>query len=100
MSRSGCLQRDTCSTSVAKPISHIRGPEISPGIQRLKGYMKALSEKGIKMRSEYVVAPGDVESPSHGADAMRRLLALTPRPDGVFCFNDPLAMCAMKYILD
>ena len=27
-------------------------------------------------------------------------LSLKPRPDGVFCFNDPLAMGAMNYALD
>jgi LacI family transcriptional regulator len=31
---------------------------------------------------------------------MRLLLAETPRPDGVFCFNDPLAIGAMNAILD
>src|SRR5260370_38696085 len=31
---------------------------------------------------------------------MRQLLSLKPRPDGVFCFNDPLAMGAMNYALD
>jgi LacI family transcriptional regulator len=31
---------------------------------------------------------------------MRRLLDLDPPPDGVFCFNDPLAMGAMNFALD
>src|SRR5256885_15743783 len=31
---------------------------------------------------------------------MRRLLGLDPRPDGVFCFNDPLAMGAMNFTLN
>src|SRR5438034_11665580 len=31
---------------------------------------------------------------------MRRLLSLDPRPDGVFCFNDPLAMGAMNFTLN
>jgi LacI family transcriptional regulator len=31
---------------------------------------------------------------------MRRLLSLKARPDGVFCFNDPLAMGAMNYALE
>ena len=31
---------------------------------------------------------------------MRKLLDLKARPDGVFCFNDPLAMGAMNYALD
>ncbi len=35
-----------------------------------------------------------------GYEAMQQLLKLDPRPDGVFCFNDPTAMGAMKAILD
>jgi LacI family transcriptional regulator len=31
---------------------------------------------------------------------MRKLLQLDPRPDGVFCFNDPTAMGAMNAILE
>jgi len=30
---------------------------------------------------------------------MRRLLSLNPRPDGVFCFNDPMAMGVINYAL-
>jgi DNA-binding LacI/PurR family transcriptional regulator len=35
-----------------------------------------------------------------GYDAMRHLLSLKPRPDGVFWYNDPTAMGAMKAVLD
>jgi LacI family transcriptional regulator len=31
---------------------------------------------------------------------MKRLLELKPRPDGVFCYNDPTAMGAMKAVLE
>jgi len=31
---------------------------------------------------------------------MRQLLALKPRPDGVFCYNDPMAIGAIHAILD
>jgi LacI family transcriptional regulator len=31
---------------------------------------------------------------------MRQMLALRPRPDGVFCYNDPMAIGAMHTILD
>jgi LacI family transcriptional regulator len=31
---------------------------------------------------------------------MRMLLLLKPRPDGLFCFNDPMAMGAMNYALN
>jgi LacI family transcriptional regulator len=35
-----------------------------------------------------------------GYDMMRKLLKLTPSPDGVFCHNDPIAFGAMKATLD
>ena len=41
-----------------------------------------------------------MEARQRGADAMRQILSLKPRPDGVFCFNDPMAMGAMNYALD
>ena len=31
---------------------------------------------------------------------MKQLLRLDPRPDGVFCYNDPVALGAMKAILE
>ena len=31
---------------------------------------------------------------------LRQLLAAKPRPDGIFCFNDPIALGAMRAILD
>ena len=31
---------------------------------------------------------------------MGQLLSLNPKPDGVFCFNDPLAIGAMHRVLD
>ena len=85
-----------------KRIAHIRGPETSPGIRRMEGYKRALTQRGIKVVDEYIIAEpkGDVDTRQRGAEAMRRLLALKPRPDGVFCFNDPLAMGALNYALD
>ena len=35
-----------------------------------------------------------------GYEAMRKLLRITPRPDGVFCYNDPVAIGAMRAIAD
>jgi LacI family transcriptional regulator len=31
---------------------------------------------------------------------MRKLLGVSPRPDGVFCYNDPVAAGAIKAILE
>jgi len=84
-----------------KRIAHIRGPETSPGMERLRGYKRTLERNGMKVLSEYVIAEpkGDVDTRQRGAEAMRTLLRLNPRPDAVFCFNDPLAIGAMNCIL-
>ena len=85
-----------------KRIAHIRGPETSPGVRRVEGYKRALTQGGLKIIDDYIISEpkGDVEARQGGAEAMRQLLSLKPRPDGVFCFNDPIAMGAMNYALD
>jgi LacI family transcriptional regulator len=42
----------------------------------------------------------DVHSREGGVDSMARMLTLNPRPDGVFCYNDPMAIGAIHAILD
>jgi LacI family transcriptional regulator len=85
-----------------KKIAHLRGPDNSPGAGRLKGYENALAKRKLKSLPGYVTLPRlvDVQSRENGADSMRQLLALSPRPDGVFCYNDPMAMGAIHSILD
>jgi LacI family transcriptional regulator len=85
-----------------KRIAHICGPEISPGIRRMEGYKRALTQAGMKVSDDYIITQrkGDVGTKQGGAEAMRQLLSLEPRPDGLFCFNDPLAMGAMNFALD
>jgi len=85
-----------------KRIAHIRGPQTSPGIRRLEGYKRALAQSGLKLVDDYIIMErkGDVETRQRGAEAMSQLLSFKPRPDGVFCFNDPMAMGAMNYALD
>lgn len=83
-------------------IAHIRGPELSTGLGRLAGYRRALAKEGMAPLPGYVVMGRSVDnlSDSSGQEAMLRLLALEPPPDGVFCYNDPTAMGAMKAILE
>lgn len=85
-----------------KRIAHIRGPETSPGLQRLDGYKRALGQNGRKVIDEYVIAEpkGDVGTRQRGAEAMNQLLTCKPRPDGIFCFNDPLAIGAINEALN
>jgi LacI family transcriptional regulator len=85
-----------------KRVAHIRGPETSPAIRRLEGYKQGLAQAGMRITDDYIISElkGDVETKQRGAEAMSRLLNLRKRPDGVFCFNDPMAMGAMNYALD
>ena len=85
-----------------KRIAHLRGPNNSPGVGRLKGYMDALDKHRMQPSPGYVSPPSmaDVQSRERGAGMMRQLLALRPRPDGVFCYNDPMAIGAIHAILE
>ncbi|MBZ5581862.1 MAG: LacI family transcriptional regulator [Acidobacteriia bacterium] len=82
-------------------VAHIRGPEVSTALGRLEGYRRALGRHHLGPLPNYVPAAtaGDEDSEARGRAAMRELLQLDPRPDGVFCYNDPTAMGAMNTIL-
>ena len=79
-------------------IAHIRGPLIPTGTGRLRGYGRTLAKHGLKAPPEYVVS--GQHSDGSGYDAMRQLLKLNPPPDGVFCYNDPVAAGAIKAVLE
>ena len=83
-------------------IAHIGAREISTPVDRLEGYRQALAERGMTSPPEYVAlrSRGDYRGDVAGYDAMKELLRLDARPDGVFCYNDTTAMGAMKAILD
>jgi LacI family transcriptional regulator len=85
-----------------KRIAHIRGPRNSTGNGRLKGYKKALSQYGMNFIEEYAVdgKMADVEGRQSGAAATAILLKQRRKPDGIFCFNDTLAMGAMNMLLE
>jgi LacI family transcriptional regulator len=84
-------------------IAHIRGPEISTALGRMNGYKQALASRQITPRAEHVVSigpSGDHEGDKAGYAATVKLLAHKPRPDGIFCFNDPVALGTMRAIFD
>ena len=83
-------------------IAHIGGRSNSTGLQRLEGYRDALASLGIPFSPSMVVHRNnaDTESTEQGADAARQLLSRKHRPDGIFCYNDPLAIGAMQVILN
>ena len=83
-------------------IAHIRGRDDSTGTQRLEGYRRAMNAAGMAVLEKYVILREtvDTESRLQGYEAMQRLLAVKPRPDGVFCYNDPMAIGAMDAVLN
>ena len=76
-----------------KRIAFIGGPDFSPTSDRRDGYLKVLSKYGIKVTAKWVMRlPRNEESsPVLGAAVMRQLLKANPKPDAVFCYNDPTA---------
>lgn len=62
---------------------------------RLAGYRAALAEAGLPQPAEYVM-PALEYHRRDGAEAMAHLLDLPEPPDAVFCFNDLLAIGALR----
>ena len=84
-------------------VAHIRGPEVSTAVGRLEGFRRTLAAYNLTPLPGHIVslgASGDHRGEKGGYEAARRLLAAEVRPDGVFCFNDPSALGAMRAILD
>jgi LacI family transcriptional regulator len=79
-------------------LAHIRGPENTPGIGRFKGFRDACAAHGIQTPPERIVT--GLFDDERGYNAMRELLALDELPDGVVCYNDPVAAGALKAILE
>jgi LacI family transcriptional regulator len=83
-------------------IAHIGGSIVSTAVDREAGYAATLAAHGLALPAGYVVSfpRGDDAGDRRGYDGMKQLLRLDPRPDGVFCYNDPVALGAMKAILE
>jgi LacI family transcriptional regulator len=83
-------------------LAHIGGPDVSTAAGRARGYREALARLGLGERPAAVVMRdhGDDAGKRSGYESMKRLLELRPPPDGVFCYNDPTAMGAMKAVLE
>jgi DNA-binding LacI/PurR family transcriptional regulator len=64
--------------------------DISTNRMRHAGYTSTLLRHGIVPNAEYAVEVASTEEGGHAA--LARLLAVTPRPDAVFCFSDRVAI--------
>jgi LacI family transcriptional regulator len=79
-------------------IAHLKGPPLSSSEGRLRGYEKALRQGGLALSKSLILSGGHDDR--WGYEGMQQLLKLRNRPDGVFCFNDPVAVGAMRAILE
>ena len=79
-----------------RAIAHVGGPAIAHAKRRERGWREALKARGIRAQDDWIVRGGFMES--DGYKAMKRLLTVRPRIDGVFAANDPSAIGAMKAI--
>jgi LacI family transcriptional regulator len=79
-------------------IAHLRGPEVGIAVDRLEGYRCALAQSGLRGLPSYIVAGGHGDAT--GYEGMRKMLRTPPAPDGVFCYNDLVAIGAMRAILE
>jgi LacI family transcriptional regulator len=98
----GTIATEHLISNGRKRIAHIGGRDVSTALGRLEGYRRALARHNMVMPPEYIarMTPGDDEGDGAGYNLMKGLLAIKPRPDSVFCMNDPAAFGAMKAILE
>lgn len=80
-------------------VAHLSGPlYIENALNRLQGYRQALQAASMGFCTNLVIEAGlDVSS---GAEAMKQLLALQPRPTAVFTTNVLVAMGAIRTIYE
>ena len=84
-----------------KRIAHIRGLPFTTGVGRFEGYKQALARHDMKFDSS-LVSPymtADGRDWQQSLIAMQNLLA-GKHPDGVFCYNDPMAIAAIDVALE
>jgi LacI family transcriptional regulator len=84
-------------------VAHIRGPEVSTAIGRLEGYRQVLAQNHLVPLPGHIVSlgtSGDHRGEKGGYEAAKQMLSVDRLPDGIFCFNDPSALGAMRAILD
>ncbi|HEY1463551.1 MAG TPA: LacI family DNA-binding transcriptional regulator [Terriglobales bacterium] len=79
-------------------IAHLRGPHLGIAEGRLEGFRDALERYGIPIPENFIVEAGYDDAA--GYQAMKKLLEGPNIPDGIFCFNDPVAIGAMKAIFE
>lgn len=80
--------------SGCKKIAIITTPDhISVGLNRKKGYIKAIEDYGMNLESDYIIR---IDEKRNIAFQINKLMNLPNRPDGIFAVNEIYAATAMK----
>ena len=100
--KAGTLATEHLISKGCRRIAHIGGDYLSTASDRLAGYRAALQAHGFEVPPKYIFLRSKLDDAAvaTGYSAMQALLKLKPRPDGVFCFSDPIATGAMQAILE
>ncbi len=98
---SGFLATEHLIQIGCRRVAHISGRDNSTGLQRIEGFREALASRGMAYRADSIIHRTSVDTNSiqQGAEAAQILIERKNRPDGIFCYNDPLAIGAMQTIL-
>jgi LacI family transcriptional regulator len=102
----GIANRDGAAAMIRHLVAHghrriaiVRGPDGNhDAAERLRGYLGALAEAGIR-RNRTLELPGDFTE-SSGYDAAARLLRRRVRPTAIFASNDATAIGVMSALHD
>jgi LacI family transcriptional regulator len=74
-----------------RKIAIIDGPSnVSTGLERLKGYQRALKDHDISIRPDYIFQ--DTFARATGYEGAKRLLMIADRPEAIFSGSDYIAM--------
>ena len=85
-----------------KRIAYVYASNMSTALGRMEGYKKALAKYELPVIPEYIRAHDDVGDATDDTAyaTVKELLEMSEPPDGIFCFNDPVAVNSMKSALD
>lgn len=78
-------------------IAHLAGPQdLSVCVNRMNGYLEALKTYKLKADPQLIVRSSTFED--NALLAVKKILSVEPRVDGIFCINDLSAVIVLKYL--
>lgn len=83
-------------------IAYIGGRDVSTAIDRLQGFRNAMAAHKLPTYERYIACRSHFDDAADitGYKTMKTLLRHKPYPDGVFCYNDPVATGVMQAIIE